>query len=403
MVLTPQQREALRNKAARRVVGLAGSATVSVMDKARRLKAEGRSVVDLSGGDPDFPTAPHVTEAAIRSLQNGFTHYTPSRGIPELLKAIARKLADENGVRYEPAREIIVMPGAKQALFVAAQALLDPGDEMILFSPAWVSYEPCAALAGARTVYVPMNMGTTPAQLKADLAAALSPRTKLAILNTPNNPTGQVWSRAHLEVVAEAAQAHDFLVLSDEIYEKLIYDGEEHVSIAGFPGMWERTLILNGLSKSHAMTGWRLGYIAGPEPLISEMLKIHQHSSTCASSFVQEAAVAALNGPQDYTAYMIGRYKARRDRLVEALNAIPGIRCDLPQGAFYAFPNVAGTGLSSLEFTDRLLDAEAVAVTPGDAFGPGGEGYVRLSYANSDEMLEEGARRIKRFVESLHD
>lgn len=403
MVLTPQQREALRNKAARRVVGLAGSATVSVMDKARRLKAEGRSVVDLSGGDPDFPTAPHVTDAAIRSLQNGFTHYTPSRGIPELLKAIARKLADENGVRYEPAREIIVMPGAKQALFVAAQALLDPGDEMILFSPAWVSYEPCAALAGARTVYVPMNMGTTPAQLKADLAAAISPRTKLAIINTPNNPTGQVWSRAHLEVVAEAAQAHDFLVLSDEIYEKLIYDGEEHVSIAGFPGMWERTLILNGLSKSHAMTGWRLGYIAGPEPLISEMLKIHQHSSTCASSFVQGAAVAALNGPQDYTAYMIGRYKARRDRLVEALNAIPGIRCDLPQGAFYAFPNIAGTGLSSLEFADRLLDTEAVAVTPGDAFGPGGEGYVRLSYANSDEMLEEGARRIKRFVESLHD
>ncbi len=403
MVLTPQQREALRNKAARRVVGLAGSATVSVMDKARRLKAEGRSVVDLSGGDPDFPTAPHVTEAAIRSLQNGFTHYTPSRGIPELLKAIARKLADENGVRYEPAREIIVMPGAKQALFVAAQALLDPGDEMILFSPAWVSYEPCAALAGAQTVYVPMNMGTTPAQLKADLASAISPRTKLAIVNTPNNPTGQVWSRAHLQVVAEAAQAHDFLVLSDEIYEKLIYDGEEHVSIASFPGMWERTLILNGLSKSHAMTGWRLGYIAGPEPLISEMLKIHQHSSTCASSFVQEAAVAALNGPQEYTDYMIGRYKARRDRLVEALNAIPGIRCDLPQGAFYAFPNIAGTGLSSLEFADRLLDAEAVAVTPGDAFGPGGEGYVRLSYANSDEMLEEGARRIKRFVDSLQD
>ncbi|MEJ5199009.1 MAG: pyridoxal phosphate-dependent aminotransferase [Anaerolineae bacterium] len=403
MALTPQQRDALRSKAARRVVGLAGSATVSVMDKARRLRAEGRSVVDLSGGDPDFPTAPHVTEAAIRSLQNGFTHYTPSRGIPELLKAIARKLADENGVRYDPAREIIVMPGAKQALFVAAQALLDPGDEMILFSPAWVSYEPCAALAGATTVYVPMNMSTTPAQLKAALAAAISPRTKLGIVNTPNNPTGQVWSRAHLEVVAEAAQAHDFLVLSDEIYEKLIYDGEEHISIASLSGMWERTLILNGLSKSHAMTGWRLGYIAGPEPLVTEMLKIHQHSATCASSFVQEAAVAALNGPQEYTDYMIGRYKARRDRLVAALNAIPGIHCDLPQGAFYAFPNIAGTGLSSLEFADRLLDAEAVAVTPGDAFGPGGEGYVRLSYANSDEMLEEGARRIKRFVDSLQD
>lgn len=403
MALTPQQRDALRSKAAQRVRTLAGSATVQVMDKARRLKAEGRPVVDLSGGDPDFPTAPNVTEAAIQSLQNGFTHYTPSRGIPALLKAIARKLADENAATYDPAKEIIVMPGAKQALFVAAQTLLNPGDEMILFSPAWVSYEPCAALAGATTVYVPMNMDTTAEQLRASLAAAISPRTRLAIVNSPNNPTGQVWSRAQLQVVADAAQAHDFIVLSDEIYEKLIYDGAEHISIASLPGMWERTLILNGLSKSHAMTGWRLGYIAGPEPLIGEMLKIHQHSATCATSFVQEAAVAALNGPQDYTEWMIGRYKARRDRLVDDLNAIPGIRCDLPQGAFYAFPHIAGVGLSSLEFADRLLDAEAVAVTPGDAFGPGGEGYVRLSYANSDEMLQEGARRIKRFVDGLHD
>jgi aspartate aminotransferase len=403
VALTPQQRDALRSKAAQRVSGLAGSATVQVMDKARRLKAEGRSVVDLSGGDPDFPTAPNVTEAAIESLNSGFTHYTPSRGIPELLKAIAKKLATENGAVYDPAKEILVLPGAKQALFIAAQALLNPGDEMILFSPAWVSYEPCASLAGATTVYVQMNFDTTAAQLKAGLAAAISARTKLAIVNTPNNPTGQVWTREQLQVLADAAQAHDFIVLSDEIYEKLIYDGLEHISIASFPGMPERTLILDGLSKSHAMTGWRLGYIAGPEPLISEMLKIHQHSSTCATSFVQEASVAALNGPQDYTNYMIGRYEARRDRLVDDLNAIPGVHCDLPQGAFYAFPNIAGTRLSSMEFADKLLDAEAVAVTPGDAFGPGGEGYVRLSYANSDEMLQEGARRIKRFVDGLSD
>ncbi len=403
MALTPQQRDALRSKAAQRVRGLAGSATVQVMDKARRLKAEGRSVVDLSGGDPDFPTAPNVTEAAIGSLNEGFTHYTASRGIPELLKAIAKKLANENGVSYDAAREILVLPGGKQALFIAAQALLNPGDEMILFSPAWVSYEPCASLAGATTVYVPMNFDTTAAQLKESLAAAISPRTKLAIVNTPNNPTGQVWTREQLQVLADSAQSHDFVVLSDEIYEKLIYDGLEHISIASLPGMWERTLILNGLSKSHAMTGWRLGYLAGPDPLINEMLKIHQHSSTCATSFVQEASVAALNGPQDYTHYMIGRYQARRNQLVADLNAIPGIRCDLPQGAFYAFPNIAGTGLSSMEFADQLLDAEAVAVTPGDAFGPGGEGYVRLSYANSDEMLAEGARRIKRFVDGLHD
>jgi aspartate aminotransferase len=403
VALTPQQRDALRNKVVQRVRDVVGSATVSVNDKARRLEAEGRSVVNLSGGDPDFPTATHITEVAIRSLQNGFTHYTPSRGIPELLRAIARKLADENGAGYDAAREIIVLPGAKQGLFIAAQALLNPEDEMLVFSPAWVSYAPCASLAGARTVYVPMSMDTTAEQLRTALAAAISPRTRLAILNTPNNPTGQVWTASQLQVVADAAQAHDFIVLADEIYEKLIYDGLAHISIASFPGMWERTLILNGLSKSHAMTGWRLGYLAGPEPLIGEMLKIHQHSATCAASFVQEAAVAALNGPQDYTAYMTGRYRARRDALVSALNAIPGIRCDLPQGAFYAFPNIAGTGLSSMAFTDRLLDAEAVAVTPGNAFGPGGEGYVRLSYANSDEMLAEGARRIKRFVDQLRD
>ena len=188
-------------------------------------------------------------------------------------------------------------PGGKQALFTAAQALLDPGDEVIIFSPAWVSYAPCAALAGARVVYVPMNMQTTAAELRSNLADAISPRTKLAILNTPNNPTGQVWTAEQLQTLADAAQAHDFIVLADEIYEKILYDGAQHISIASLPGMWERTLILNGLSKSHAMTGWRLGYIAGPEPLIAELLKVHQHSTTCATSFVQEAAVAALRRP----------------------------------------------------------------------------------------------------------
>ena len=248
-----------------------------------------------------------------------------------------------------------------------------------------------------------MNMQTTAAELQSNLAHAISPRTKLAILNTPNNPTGQVWTAEQLQTLADAAQAHDFIVLADEIYEKILYDGAQHISIASLPGMWERTLILNGLSKSHAMTGWRLGYIAGPEPLIAELLKVHQHSTTCATSFVQEAAVAALNGPQEYTEYMVSRYKARRDRLVADLKAIPGVRCDLPQGAFYVFPNIAGTGLSSLAFTERLLEAEAVVVTPGDAFGPAGVGFVRLSYADSDETLQEGAGRIKRFVDGLHD
>lgn len=386
---------------AARVKGLEGSATVSVMDKARRLRSEGRNVVDLSGGDPDFPTAPNVTEAGIQAMREGFTHYAPSRGIPQLLQAIANKLRSENGAAYDPQREIIVMPGAKQTIFVAAQALLNPGDDVILFDPAWVSYAPCAELAGARPVYVPMSTQTSPQQLRAGLESAISPSTRLIIVNSPGNPTGQVWTREQLDVVADAAKSHNIWVMSDEIYEKLIFDGLKHISIASLPGMLERTMIVNGLSKSHAMTGWRLGYIAGPAPLISEMLKIHQHSSTCAPSFVQKASVIAFEGPQDYTDYMVGRYKQRRDMLVAGLNAIPGITCEAPQGAFYAWPDIVGTGLSSSEFTDRLLDAEAVAVTPGQAFGPAGEGFVRLSFANSDEMLADGVERIRRTMAKL--
>ncbi len=385
-----------------RVKRLAGSPTISIMDKARRLKAEGREVVDLSGGDPDFSSAPAVTQAAVQALQSGFTHYTSSRGIPELLQAIAGKLQKENGVTYSPNAEILVMPGAKQGLFVATQALLNPGDEVVLFDPCWVSYAPCVELAGATPVYVAMNAQTTAADLCAELERALTSRTSLMILNTPNNPTGQVWTRAQLQAVADAAQEHNLCVLSDEIYEAIIYDGAEHVSIASLPGMLERTITLNGLSKSHAMTGWRLGYVAGPQEIVQEMLKIHQHSSTCAASFVQKAAVAALEGTPEYTRYMVERYKTRRDRLAGLLNVIPGVRCALPQGAFYAFPNIAGTGLGSVEFANRLLDAEAVAVTPGSAFGPAGEGHVRLSFANSDDMLEKGAARIERFVASFY-
>jgi aspartate aminotransferase len=389
------------SRVAQRVRNLAGSPTVQVMDKARRLKAEGRPVVDLSGGDPDFPTAPHVTDVAIKALTEGFTHYTPSRGIPELLRAIAHKLAADNGVTYEPTRQILVMPGGKQCLFVAAQAVIDPGDEVILFDPGWVSYAPCVELAGGVPRLVRVLGDTTVEALRSALAEVISPRSRMIIVNTPNNPTGQVWTREMLQVLADAAVAHDLLVLSDEMYEKLIYDGHQHVSIASLPGMLERTLILNGLSKSHAMTGWRLGYMAGPEVYIREMLKIHQHSTTCAASFVQKASVAALEGPQEYTNYMVGRYRVRRDLLVGCLNEIPGIHCGTPEGAFYAFPSIAGTGLDSVSFTDRLLDAEYVAVTPGVAFGPAGEGFVRLSYANSDEMLQEGAARIGRFVASL--
>jgi aspartate aminotransferase len=384
-----------------RVRNMAGSPTIAIMDKARKLKAAGRPVVDLSGGEPDFPTAAHITQAAVKSLEGEFTHYVGSRGIPELLRAIAHKLEAENGLKYDPQTDILVTPGAKLGLYVMAQALLNPGDEVILFDPCWVSYAPCAELAGATVKYVSIGAGLTPARLKADLEKAITPRTRLAIINTPNNPTGLGWSRDLLQIVADAATRHDFWVMSDEIYEKVVFDGNRHISIATLPGMGSRTLVLNGMSKAYAMTGWRLGYIAGPKAPINEMLKVYQHSITCATSFVETAGVAALEGPQEYIDYMTGRYKVRRDQLAARLNAVPGIRCDLVAGAFYAFPNIAGTGLNSVEFTDRLLESQAVAVTPGIAFGPSGEGYVRLSFANSDSMLEEGAARIGRFVASL--
>lgn len=386
---------------ANRVKGLSESPTIAVMDKARKLKAAGKPVVDLSGGDPDFDTAPHVTEAAISALKSGFTHYVPSRGIPELLNAIAHKTEHENGAAYDAKKEILVTPGAKTALYTAAQAIINPGDEAILFDPCWVSYAPCIELAGGKCVYITMGSHVTLDVLKSNLQKALTGRTRMLILNTPNNPSGFVWSKEQLEVVADFVRSHQLYVLSDEIYEKLIFEDQPHVSIASLPGMTRHALVLNGLSKSHAMTGWRMGWLLGPEKVMSEMLKIHSHSTTCTASFVQMGAVAALEGPQDYTQYMVSRYKTRRDNLAAGLNAIPGVHCPVPAGAFYAFPDISKTGLPDIDFAARLLETELVAVTPGSAFGPGGKGHIRLSFANSDEMLDEAVIRIERFVRGL--
>ncbi|MBI9043719.1 MAG: pyridoxal phosphate-dependent aminotransferase [Anaerolineaceae bacterium] len=384
-----------------RINNIAGSPTVQVMDKARKLKAEGLDVVDLSGGDPDFDTDPRIVEVAIKALQDGYTHYGPSRGLPDLLEAIADKTETENGAKYDPKSEIIVTPGAKLGLYEVSQALLNPGDEVILFDPCWVSYGPCIELAGAKPVYVSMNSSTLIEDLKIGLDEKLSSSTKMIFLNSPTNPSGQVWTLEQLQVLAEFSINNDLIVFSDEIYEKLIYDDCQHISIAGLPGMVERTLVLNGLSKSHAMTGWRLGWIAGPKKIMSQMIKIQQHSATCATTFVQIASVAALRGPQDYTEMMTARYMVRRDMLSAGLNAIEGITCVPPKGTFYAFPDISATGLSGMEFTNQLLEKELVAVTPGIAFGTGSEGHIRLSFANSDEMLAEAVKRINRFVASI--
>ena len=378
----------------RRITSLAGSATVQVMNKARALKREGVDVMDLGGGDPDFDTPEHIQKAALESMQSGFTHYVASSGIPELRKAIARKLSRENGVEVDPDKGIIVTPGGKLALYASVMALVDDGDEVILPEPAWVTYRPLIQLAGGTTVSIDLTPENGFSVTAEALKGAISPKTKAIIINSPSNPTGKVLTRGELELIASAARANDLYVITDEIYEKIIFDGREHVSIASMPGMAERTIIINGHSKTYAMTGWRLGYLAGPPELVKEIGKIQEQAATCAPSFVQVAGVAALEGPQEPVARMVAEYQRRRDFFVDMLNDIPGVSCFKPEGAFYAFPKF-NLGMNSIELADMLLEKARVAGTPGSAFGKAGDGHVRFSFAAAPKDLETAAKRMK--------
>lgn len=378
---------------ARRVTAISPSPTVGVSDRARQLKAAGRDVIDLGGGDPDFPTPQHIVAAAADAMEAGDTHYVASPGIVELRQAIVQKLRAENGVEYSP-DEIVVTPGGKPAIYCAMMALIDQGDEVLVLDPGWVSYVPEIILADGTPVSVPLSPDDNFAITEERLRPHITPRTRAIILCTPNNPTGRVATLDELQVVARLAQEHDLYVFSDEIYEKLIYDGAVHRSIAALPGMRERTPTLNGFSKAYAMTGWRLGFLAAPRPIIAQVLKLYSHSLTCAASFSQRGAVAALNGPQDVIAQMVSAYDRRRHLVTDGLNAIPGVRCALPQGAFYSFPDIRGTGLSSAACAELLIERGGVAVTPGNAFGPAGEGFIRLSYATSDELLTAAIERM---------
>ncbi|MHB0868121.1 MAG: pyridoxal phosphate-dependent aminotransferase [Chloroflexota bacterium] len=380
-----------------RITSMAGSATVQVMNKARALKRQGIDIMDLGGGDPDFDTPEHIQTAAIQAMQSGFTHYVPSTGTPELRKAIAQKLARENGVEVDPDRGVIVTSGGKLALYCSLIALVDEGDEVILPEPAWVTYRPIVQLAGGVTV--PLNLTaengfTLTAEM---LQALITPRTKAIVLNSPCNPTGKVLTRHELGILAAAAREHDLYVLSDEMYEKIIFDGREHISIGSLPGMSGRTLTLNGHSKAYAMTGWRLGYLAGPVELVKEIGKIQEQTATCAPSFVQVGGVAALEGPQEPVMKMTAEYERRRNFFVEMLNDIPGVSCFKPEGAFYAFPKF-DLGMSSIQLADMLLEKARVAGTPGSAFGDAGDGHVRFSFASAPEVLETAARRIKEML-----
>jgi aspartate aminotransferase len=377
-----------------RVRDLAPSPTLAVSDRARQLKAQGIDVIDLGGGDPDFITPEHIRAAAIEAMNAGETHYVASAGIPALRKAIADKLRADNGIEVDPNGGVIVTPGGKQALFEAALAFVETGVDVMIPEPAWVSYGPMVELAGGTVVPVPLDPDDSWRLTSEALAEAWTPATRILLINSPNNPTGRVFDDAELGAIAAFAQERDLLVFSDEMYEKILYDGQKHTSIATLPGMAERTLVFNGLSKAYAMTGWRLGYVAGPGSFLQQIEKVHSHSVTCATSFVQRAGVVALNGPQEFISQMVSAWDRRRRNLAERLSAINGISCPLVEGAFYAFADIRGTGMSSTQAAELFLQEAHVAMTPGVAFGAAGEGHVRLSFATSDELLAAAADRI---------
>jgi aspartate aminotransferase len=378
----------------KRIGALEESGTVAISDRARQMQQEGIDVINLGGGDPDFVTPHHIVDAAFRAISEGQTHYVASKGVPGMRRAVAAKFRDENGIVYDPDREILVTASGKAALFMAIEAMLDPGDEMIVLEPAWVSYKPLISLVGA----TPVGVGLAPADsfriTREVLEKKVSRRTKAILVNSPNNPTGRVLSAEEAEVVRSFAVDRNLWVLSDEIYEKIRYDGRRHISLASLPGMRDRTATVNGMSKSHAMTGWRLGYLGAPADLYAQILKVQQHVLTCAASFVQFAGTAALEGPQDCIAGMVAEYDSRRRRIAGMLNRIPGFRCPEPEGAFYFFPEVEFRGMDSYGVATFLLEEAHVAVTPGEVFGASARKNIRLSFATSMENLENAAGRI---------
>lgn len=373
-----------------RVGMLSPSPTIAVAKQAQALRRSGVDVVDFGPGEPDFDTPMHIREAAITALRDGFTHYAPSRGTPELLAAIATTLEQNSGLIYDATTEIVVTPGAKQALLEAILTAVESGDEVILFDPGWGSYDAIVRLAGGTPIHV---------ELKRDfsldlerLNAALTPRSRAMVVGSPGNPTGYVLTTAELQSIADVCIRHDLLLISDEIYDQIWY-GTPPRSPGSLPGMRERTVTVNGLSKAYAMTGWRLGYAAAPASFISEMLKVQEHSVTTATSFAQAGGVAALTGPREPITEMVQEFARRREIVVDGLNRLPGVHCLPPDGAFYVFPDVSGTGLTGTELAQRCLQ-QRVAITPGIGFGDAWDTHVRLSFATTEERIRTGLERM---------
>ena len=372
----------------RRVNAVSPSATLRISEAAKKLKKEGKPVVDMSVGEPDFPTPAFIIEAAYKAMNEGKVFYTPTRGIPELLEAISWKLKEENGLDYSP-DNIIVTPGAKYAIFEAIMCLIDEGDEVILLDPSWVTYEACVLMAGGKVVWVPHAEGFKDAPVE----DYITPKTKLMIFNSPSNPLGVVYPDSFLKKLRDLAVDHDLLVMSDEIYEKIIFEGK-HRSVASLDGMLERTIVINGLSKTYSMTGWRLGYAAARDDIIKAMARMQSHSVSHPTSFVQYAAVEAIKGDQSFIGEMVSEFKARRDLLMKGLDEL-GISYAPPDGAFYIFMDV---GEDSMDFSERFLKERYVATTPGAAFGKSYGTWVRVSYATSRENIKEMLKRLENFI-----
>ena len=395
-------------KLAARVNRIAPSPTLAMAAKAKAMAAQGLDVIDFSAGEPDFDTPEPVKAAAEAAIRAGFTKYTPSSGIEELRGAIVDKFRTELGVQYDKS-QVLVSCGAKHSLYNLGEALLEAGDEIIIPTPYWVSYSDQALLNDATPILLPTKEADGYAMHAAELEARITPRTKAIIINSPCNPTGATYDRKTLEMIADAAIRHDLLVISDEIYEKVLYDGATHLSIASLsPEVAARTIIINGVSKAYAMTGWRIGYAAGPKALIAAMGNIQSQSTSNPCSISQKAAVAALRIGEPFTVKMVEEFARRRRVIVEGLNAIPGISCPMPNGAFYAFPNISGllgkrgpTGLLKTpnDVAQYLLQDSHVAVVPGEPFGS--QEHLRLSYATSMENIKKGLERLTQAFSKL--
>jgi len=371
-----------------------------IFEEVTRREGAGEKIIHLEIGRPDFDTPAHIKEAAKKALDEGKVHYSSNYGIPELRQAIAEKLKQENDLSFDPA-EIIVNCGTTESISMTMMALLSPGDEVLVPDPCWVTYFYAARMAGAIPISVPQREENNFNPRIEDYRSRITPRTRMIIINTPNNPTGAVCQVSVLEELAKLAREKDLFVLSDEIYERIIYDGERHKSIGSFPGMKKRTITVNGFSKIYSMTGWRIGYAAADKELISAMIRIHQYTTSCATTFAQWGGVTALRGPQGEAERMVREFDRRRNLVYEALKEMPGIHVIKPKGAFYIFPNIKNFGKTSEEMAQYLLEEAQIAVVPGTTLGECSSDFIRISYANSYENLKMAMEKMRAALEKL--